>query len=102
MPSKSEPCGLSQMIALRYGTVPVVRSVGGLKDTISDAGGKNGNGFNFQSYNAHDFLGAIRRALELYRSPEAWRSLVLRGMKCDFSWKVSAGEYLRLYKQLKA
>ncbi|MDR3344951.1 MAG: glycogen synthase GlgA [Oscillospiraceae bacterium] len=101
MPSKSEPCGLSQMIALRYGTVPVVRAVGGLKDTIHDAGDGFGNGFTFQSYNAHDMLGAIRRALELYSRPDDWQALTLRGMACDFSWNASARDYLRLYKQLK-
>ncbi|MDR1409943.1 MAG: glycogen synthase, partial [Oscillospiraceae bacterium] len=102
MPSKSEPCGLSQMIALRYGTVPVVRAVGGLKDSIRDIGDSEGNGFTFQSYNAHDMLGAIRRALETYARPDDWRTLILHGMACDFSWNVSAREYLRLYRQLKA
>lgn len=63
MPSKSEPCGLAQMVALRYGTIPIVRSTGGLKDSIQDLGGNDGNGFTFQSYNAHDMLGAVKRAL---------------------------------------
>jgi len=102
MPSKSEPCGLSQMIALRYGTVPVVRAVGGLKDTIVDATAGEGNGFTFQSYNAHDMLDAIRRALEVYARPEDWHALIQRGMACDFSWNASAREYLGLYKGLTA
>ena len=73
MPSKSEPCGLSQMIALRYGSIPVVRETGGLKDSISDSGDGVGNGFTFQTYNARDMLYAVSRALEGYRNPEAGR-----------------------------
>ena len=72
MPSKSEPCGLAQMVALRYGTIPIVRATGGLKDSIQDLGGEGGNGFTFQSYNAHDMLGAVKRALHLYGDKEAW------------------------------
>ncbi|MDR1805207.1 MAG: glycogen synthase GlgA [Clostridium sp.] len=108
MPSKSEPCGLSQMIALRYGTVPIVRAVGGLRDTISETAydpapeEDAGNGFNFLSYNAHDMLGAMERALGVYAKPAAWQELVERGMGCDFSWNASAEEYLELYKKIKA
>ncbi|MDR0883233.1 MAG: glycogen synthase GlgA [Oscillospiraceae bacterium] len=100
MPSRAEPCGLSQMIALRYGTVPIVRAVGGLRDSIQDAGDGAGNGFTFQSYNAHDMRGALDRALAVYAQPEAWQALQQRGMACDFSWNVSALEYLRLYKAI--
>ena len=100
MPSKSEPCGLSQMIALRYGTIPVVRETGGLKDSIQDSGDGEGNGFTFQTYNSGDMLQAIRRALEGYAKPEGWSVLVDRAMKCDNSWGRSANEYIRLYKSL--
>ncbi len=97
MPSKSEPCGLSQMVALRYGTVPIVRETGGLRDSITDCGDGKGNGFTFKSYNAHDMLDAIRRALTLYYNGD-WNELVLRALGCDFSWGRSANAYIRLYK----
>ncbi len=97
MPSKSEPCGLSQMVALRYGTVPIVRETGGLRDSITDCGDGKGNGFTFKSYNAHDMLDAIRRALTLYYNGD-WNELVLRALSCDFSWGRSANAYIRLYK----
>ena len=98
MPSKSEPCGLSQMVSLRYGTVPIVRETGGLKDSITDCGDGKGNGFTFKSYNAHDMLDAIRRALTLYYNGD-WNELVLRALNCDFSWGRSANAYIRLYKE---
>ncbi len=98
MPSKSEPCGLSQMVALRYGTVPIVRETGGLRDSITDCGDGKGNGFTFKSYNAHDMLDAIRRALTLYYNGD-WNDLVLRALNCDFSWGRSANAYIRLYKE---
>ncbi len=101
MPSKSEPCGLSQMVALRYGTIPIVRETGGLKDTVTDSGDGQGNGFTFKSYNAHDMLDAIRRALGAYANGEEWQKLVLRALECDNSWGRSANEYIRLYKSLK-
>ena len=99
MPSKSEPCGLSQMLALRYGTLPIVRETGGLKDSITDSGDGEGNGFTFKSYNAHDMLGAIRRALGAYGNRDYWASLVERALKCDNSWGRSAREYMRLYRE---
>ena len=99
MPSKSEPCGLSQMLALRYGTLPIVRETGGLKDSITDSGDGEGNGFTFKSYNAHDMLGAIRRALGAYGNRSYWDSLVERALKCDNSWGRSAREYMRLYRE---
>ena len=101
MPSKSEPCGLAQMVALRYGTIPIVRETGGLKDTIQDSGDGEGNGFTFATYNAHDMLEAVWRALAGYSDAEGWKTLVLRAMNCDNSWKRSAGEYLKIYKELK-
>ncbi len=100
MPSKSEPCGLSQMVALRYGTVPIVRETGGLKDSITDSGDGAGNGFTFKTYNAHDMLGAIHRALGAYWNKEYWPTLVNRAVNCDFSWGRSANEYIKMYKQL--
>lgn len=100
MPSKSEPCGLSQMVALRYGTVPIVRETGGLRDSITDSGDGQGNGFTFKTYNAHDMLGAIKRGLGAYWNREYWPTLVNRAMECDFSWGRSANEYIKLYKQM--
>ncbi|MDL2234212.1 glycogen synthase GlgA, partial [Ruminococcaceae bacterium OttesenSCG-928-L11] len=100
MPSKSEPCGLSQMIALRYGSIPIVRATGGLRDTINDFGGDFGNGFNFQSYDAYDMLDAIYRANSDFQDKEKWDSHVKTAMNCDFSWGRSAGEYINLYKSL--
>lgn len=100
MPSKNEPCGLSQMIALRYGTLPIVRETGGLADTITDCGDKKGNGFTFKTYNAHDMLWAINRSISLYydNKPE-WRRVVTRAMKCDNSWDKSAELYLNAYNE---
>ncbi len=98
MPSKSEPCGLSQMVALRYGSIPIVRETGGLKDTITDSGDNEGNGFTFARYNAHDMLYTIRRAVEGYQNEEGWNVLVKRAMECNNSWNRSANEYIRLYK----
>ena len=100
MPSKSEPCGLSQMIALRYGTIPVVRETGGLKDTIRDSGDGEGNGFTFQTYNSDDMLYALHRALEGFANREGWSILVRRAMECDNSWGRSANAYIRLYREL--
>ncbi len=100
MPSKSEPCGLAQMVACRYGTLPVVRQTGGLKDSIRDSGDEDGFGFTFQSYNADDMLGAIDRALTAYADPDRLAKLRNRCMTEDFSWGRSANEYIRLYKSL--
>ena len=103
MPSKSEPCGLSQMNAMRYGTVPVVHATGGLKDTVPpcDENGEGGLGFTFQSYNADDFLAAIERALNLYRNnPDGFHALQRREMCQDFSWNVPAGRYMDLFHKM--
>lgn len=100
MPSKSEPCGLSQMIALRYGSIPIVRETGGLKDSIQDSGFGEGNGFTFANYNAHDMLHTMRRAVEGYKDSDGWAILVKRAMECDFSWNRSAGEYIKMYKEI--
>lgn len=100
MPSLSEPCGLSQMIALRYGTLPIVRETGGLKDTVQSYNEftGEGNGFSFTHYNAHDMLATIRRALSFYRDPVAWNALRKKAMEEDFTWRRSAGAYLNLYR----
>ena len=100
MPSQSEPCGLSQMVACRYGAVPVVRETGGLKDSISDCGDGYGNGFTFKTYNANDMLTAIHRSLGAYANENDWPILVDRALRCDFSWGRSANEYIRLYRSL--
>ena len=100
MPSKSEPCGLAQMVAARYGTLPIVRETGGLKDSIHDMGTENGNGFTFKTYNAHDMLGAIQRAEGLYGNKPLWKDAMTAAMSSDFSWDKSAGEYVRMYQMI--
>ena len=100
MPSKSEPCGLAQMIALRYGTIPIVRETGGLKDSIQDSGNMDGNGFTFRNFDADDMLGAIRRALAGYWQKDGWNILLYRAMNCDNSWGKSANEYIRMYRAM--
>ncbi len=101
MPSKSEPCGLAQMIALRYGTIPIVRKTGGLNDTITDISCDNGNGFVFDTYNAHDMLETVWRAIGMYdNDKEGWKALCNKALSIDNGWNVSAGEYIKLYKEL--
>lgn len=100
MPSKAEPCGLSQMIALRYGTIPIVREVGGLRDSIQDSGTGEGNGFTFANYDAMDMLACVRRAIAGYWQRDGWKILVQRAMNSDNSWTKSATEYINLYKEV--
>jgi len=101
MPSRFEPCGLNQMYSLRYGTVPVVRAVGGLEDTVEDYDGwQRGTGFKFRDYTPAALLLALRRALETFRDQRAWSGLVRRGMAQDFSWERSAASYEALYRRL--
>jgi starch synthase len=102
MPSKSEPCGLAQMISMRYGTVPIVHTVGGLKDTVLPYNPieKTGNGITFESYNAYDMLDAITRALDIYKSKESFRQLRKNAMSTDFSWEKSSDKYISLYKSI--
>ncbi len=101
MPSRSEPCGLAQMTACAYGTVPVVRGVGGLYDTIIPYGRENSNGFVFYNYNAHDLLFRVKDALALYRAGDGeWDKLRRRAMRSDFGWKNSAKAYIELYNSL--
>ena len=100
MPSKSEPCGLSQMIALRYGAIPIVREVGGLRDSIQDSGTGEGNGFTFKNYDAMDMINCIRRAIAGYWQRDSWKTLIKRAMECDNSWVRSATEYINLYREV--
>lgn len=102
MPSKFEPCGISQLLALRYGSVPLVRETGGLNDTVQAYNEFNGegNGFSFTSFNAHDMMNTIRRAEKLYREPDHWKKIVKNGMNGDYSWDVSADEYMDIYRSI--
>ena len=102
MPSRSEPCGLSQMIASRYGTVPVVRETGGLYDTIHDIGCCDGigNGFTFAPYSALELLNALNRAIGCYYNKPEWNKLVKKVMDTDFSWNYAADKYYELYYSL--
>ncbi len=103
MPSQFEPCGLSQMISLRYGTLPIVRETGGLRDTVLSYNEQNGagNGFSFFNYNAHDMLYVIRRAIFYYKNqPEIWKTLQTRAMTGDYSWSHSAEMYMSLYRDM--
>jgi starch synthase len=99
MPSRFEPCGLGQLIAMRYGSVPIVRSTGGLADTVQnyDPATGQGNGFAFSDYSEEALLAAVERALKTYLRKDTWRTLMERGMKADFSWQASARKYVELY-----
>ncbi len=99
MPSKSEPCGLAQMISCSYGTIPLVHAVGGLYDSIKPYGTDGGNGFTFDNYNAHELLFRLKDALALYQDGKAWADLVKTAKKSDFSWEKSAQEYLKIYSK---
>ena len=102
MPSRSEPCGLSQMISARYGTIPVVHRVGGLYDSIKPYNSENfdGNGFSFDNYNAHEMLYTVKNAIELYNKRSVWETIIKNAMTTDFSWEASAEKYRTLYRQL--
>jgi starch synthase len=113
MPSHFEPCGLNQMYSLRYGTVPIVRRIGGLADTVVDQAGHNRattaaptapqpNGFVFEEYSAAALRGAIERALAVFTDHRAWRALQLAGMAQDHSWDRSAREYVKIYERAMA
>jgi starch synthase len=101
MPSRYEPCGLGQLIALRYGTAPVVRRTGGLADTVTefDPARRTGTGFTFDGFAVPALLDAVRRAASAYRQPPLWRALVRNAMSEDFSWEASAREYVTLYNK---
>ncbi|UQD53110.1 glycogen synthase GlgA [Bacillus methanolicus] len=102
MPSKFEPCGLGQLIAMKYGSIPIVRETGGLNDTVVSYREDNGegNGFSFSNFNAHDMLYTIRRALQFYKDDNVWKKLVKRAMGLDYSWAQSAFKYNSLYAEL--
>ena len=102
MPSEYEPCGLGQLIALRYGTVPIVRATGGLKDTVTSFNKYTGqgNGYSFNNINAHDMLFTMKTALADFRDPNIWQHVVKNAIASDFSWHKSAQEYMNLYNSL--
>ena len=102
MPSKQEPCGLTQLIAMRYGTIPVVRETGGLYDTVPALNPETmeGRGFTFKTYNAHDMLDAVRRAAGLYHDAQQWDTLRRNDMAYDSSWKHSVEEYWQIYRSM--
>ena len=101
MPSKTEPCGLSQLISMRYGTVPVVHRVGGLRDTVIPFTGEEGNGFTFESFQAGDMMDAIYRAVTcFYQSPDEWKQIIKNNLQKDVSWEQSAKKYLDLYNEI--
>lgn len=104
MPSRFEPCGLGQMIAMKYGAVPLVRETGGLNDSVlsySEQTGE-GNGFSFANFNAHDMLFTFKRAIDMYQEKDVWESLVKQAMTCDYSWSQSAKQYSKLYSDLSS
>jgi starch synthase len=103
MPSRFEPCGLAQLISLKYGTVPIVRKTGGLRDTIEiyNKYTEEGTGFGFENYDSADMLYSINNAIEVFQDNKTWKKLVRRGMVQDFSWLESAKKYVKLYNQLK-
>lgn len=102
MPSKFEPCGLAQMICLKYGTLPIVRETGGLKDSILSYNEfeQVGNGFSFTNYNRNDFMYTIRRALSFYNKPEIFQKIINNAMQCDFSWTASSKKYKEVYESI--
>ena len=103
MPSQYEPCGIGQLIALKYGTIPIVRETGGLKDSVRayNKYDGTGNGFSFANYNAHELLFAIKKALGAYDEKAVWQGIIKNAMKSDFSWQRSAKQYLKLYENLQ-
>ena len=105
MPSLFEPCGLTQMIAMRYGTIPLVRETGGLKDTVTayNQYTGTGDGFSFAAFNAHDMLYVLEEAIHVFtEKKDAWRAMQIAGMKGDYSWTSSAAKYVDVYKTAMA
>lgn len=104
MPSNYEPCGIGQLIAMRYGSIPVVRETGGLKDTVQqfDKYTGEGNGFLFKDYNAHEMMYSLKKALSTYENPVFWNTIIQNAMNTDYSWTESAKEYCKLYEKLLA
>lgn len=101
MPSRVEPCGLNQMYSMRYGTVPIVRAVGGLKDTVKDISEKGGYGIRFNDFNLEEAINAVSRAIDLYKNTQQHNDIVKTITKLDFSWDKSAKDYIFMYNQLK-
>jgi len=103
IPSRYEPCGLTQLYGLRYGTVPVARATGGLDDTIQyyDPKTGHGTGFKFDEYDGRALMQCVRTALKTYKDPRIWRTIQTNGMAKDFSWKASAAAYVTLYEAAK-
>jgi starch synthase len=101
MPSRFEPCGISQMLAMRYGSIPIVHRTGGLADTVQefDSDTDGGNGFSFEPYDPFHLFAAIVRALTVYRFEDVWHRLMLRAMLADYSWDASAEQYVALYRR---
>jgi len=98
VPSRYEPCGLTQLIGMRYGAIPLVRCTGGLADTVLDvASNAHGTGFVFGKYTVPALARAVRRACKLFGTPLAWRAVQVRAMQADFSWKPAAKQYAKLY-----
>ena len=104
MPSRYEPCGLNQIYSLRYGTVPVARATGGLDDTIEpwDPVTGKGTGFKFSEYSGEALLEMLRDAIRVFKDRRAWQKLMRNGMSRDFSWAVSAREYIKTYEKVRA
>jgi starch synthase len=102
VPSRYEPCGLTQLYAFKYGTIPIVRATGGLNDTIEqfDENSMTGNGFKFGPYTSEALLGAIKNALKVYDNKRLWKKLMSACMNLDFSWDKSAEEYIGIYKTI--
>ena len=100
MPSRFEPCGLSQLIAMKYGTIPIVRATGGLDNTVCGYPMDGATGFKFYNYNAHEMLGAMNYAINTYRNKSEWKKIVKNAMNTDFSWDKSAIQYEEMYESL--
>ena len=101
VPSRFEPCGLTQMYGLRYGTLPLVRRTGGLADTVIDAASAHANGFVFEAALSADLAAALQRALALWQQPKRWQAMQRCAMQADFGWAASAGRYMALYRELR-
>ena len=104
MPSRYEPCGLNQLYSLKYATVPVVRAVGGLDDTVEnfDLSTKKGNGFKFRDASCEDFLRALKNAADVYKNKELWKALLYNDLSCDYSWNSSAEKYEKFYENISS
>ncbi len=102
MPSRYEPCGLNQLYSLRYGTIPIVRTTGGLADTVVDftTNPKSGTGFTFKEYNSEDMYKTIKKAIQTFGNKKKWLRIAGNAMQQNFSWLNSAGEYIKLYTKL--